>query len=250
LSTLKFNPLNRITACQLAALSFFLVGEADFSFLAAAELGAARAAPAVDAAPQVEVVADAAEVERACFGEAGPAAVAPEAVLVVDASEGAALAVDALAVELVADAAAAVEPQLACSVPVEALAVGASVVELAVDAVAGVVLGRACSVAASAAGALAVELVADAAEAVGPVRACSVAEVLAADELVAGLAAAAALVWPQADSLAAGCDWAQRSAQASAAWRAVDYDSVGHFAARHWACLRSAAGLGWVAGRN
>jgi hypothetical protein len=262
-------------------LSFFLLAEADFSFLAE---------------------------ERACFGEAELAAVAPEAVPVVDAAEGLAcsapaevLVADAVVAELVAGA-AAVEPERVCSVQVAASAAGALAVELVAGA-AAVVLGRVCSVvAASVADALAVELVAaavaaaepvlvcselaeasaadalaaepvaGAAEAVAPVLACSVAEVLAADELVAELAAAAVLVWPEADSQAADCDWAAvepaevpvaagsavgpavelvAGAAEELGWElvapAVDYDSAAHFAARHWACSRSAAGLGWVA---
>jgi hypothetical protein len=260
LSKLKFNPLIRVTACQLAALSFFLLAEADFSFLAATELGAARAEAPVLARALAWLLASG-EAERVCF-------------------EVAALVAGALAAEPVA-AADAGELVPACSVPVEALAAGAPVVELAVGAVAAV--GRACSVsvalavvalvaepAADAAAeeptlayfeaaeapaavgvAPAAELVVGAAEVVAAALACSgPAEALAAVALAAELVVGARVADSQAvdyDSAAAELVLAQEWALAAnlGVRREVDYDSAEHFAE-----LAPPAARRWVGGRR
>ena len=196
-------------------LSFFQVAEADFSFLAEEEPVAARAEAAV-LEPALAWLPASVEEERVCF-------------------EAEALAAGARAAELVADVAAA---ELVADAPV-VLAAGALVAEL-VAGVAAAELGPAYfEVEASVADALPAELVGGAAA--EPELACSaLAEAPAAGELVAelvaGARAAALLVWLQADWQAVDCDWAaaelEQELAARAVRRAVDCDSVEHFAER------------------
>jgi hypothetical protein len=223
--------LNLHATFRSAVLSFSLEAEADFSFaVPEVEPGAARAEPAalaqvlawlpasaeeelayselavVSAAGVLaaELVVGAAAAELACSE--------PLAAALVCFEPAAALAEDALAAELVAGAAGA-QMGPACSEPAVVSAVGAPAAEPVVVAAA---LELACSELAGALAedALAAELVAGAAEAPLELVCSEPAEVFAA----------AAQVWPQADS------------------GVVGFDSVEHFAAP-----RLVAALHWVA---
>ena len=199
-------------------LSFSPVAEVDFSFLAEAELDAARAEPAV-LGPALAWFPVAEEEERVCF-------------------EVAALAAGALVAEPVAGAAAA-ELGPACSALVAALAADEPAAELVVGVAAEALVADAVVV--LVAGALVAELVAGvAAEAlVADAVVVLVAGALVA-ELVAGVAAEPELAcsalaeWFAADELAAELVAGARAAvlpvSLQAGWPAVDCDSAEHFA--------------------